>query len=1400
MVDMKRTASTSSAAATTSPINGCSSTYSVVGGGSNMSVGGLTQSTLTSTACGLACGGAVVETSSGGVAVELAASSTSFDHSHHLQTPASTAGGKLSMDMGGTAIWKTPIQQQQQQFYSGGVGGPGTIPFNLLLHHQHASSDAAVHIHPATIATDVVTTPSAALLSAAINTSTLSSSFPSPSPSPSTDALATRRPSQSVLPGFHVHVLSRKSNSCSFFVEFVSVAQRRVDVTPRGGPRGHWRRNSHGRGGKASLAVVSAISRLRRHRRQQLQQQQQPTSTFPLSQSLHIFLPMQPHSHFSFPRISSATTFIDSSLATTRHTDAHLRRLTRLHDQTSRLSRRSEHIRYRVLLLRQGERLAALKLRARSEYAMSAASLKRQLILKQCVDRHGAVVEHAQTVAMLQRLRKFLALRRAFSENALAGRFSREAAFECEEESDDDDDDYDDDEVDEGTVRARSYATSERTVEGMRWTMRQSVSTETPELLSRAAGLLHPDPRERLRIAGLDWSKDSGPSSTIVAAYPGAPPLLRPPGSGRKVEDEDWGGEEADVDEDLEMMESSCGGGRRGSGAGRLGRKKIRRRRSSDYHHHMMIEDDVDEEEEEYNAQPARVSSPPPHSLSSRSPSPALSVTIAAKHILASLIASSSSASASSRLPPSSSNAFEGLEQRLRDVDDAMDHDDDDGDDEYEEGEEEEEEVTGGGRLLGVIGEDGVSACLPHGGRLSVSSATGKPTPTRTKKMRRRSRSVSSTDENTSPRHQRQRRSSTHQPSSRSSSTSSRLVQPSTITPQLSISDVGAILSPSLTSSSRPSLDWSSQKELATAVVPSIRLSLTVPSVVTSPASMLSSGSSVSTPDGGSSREVEDVRRRTGLGVLSEPLTVTIKRCKSLPPHLFDSLDETEYLELLGLLPPITRFTLRELDMDEIISNVQLRHDLYFDPNLQFKPNIEGERGDQKRHRANVYWTEVDTEIRNSHLYRLPLLLFEIRCIIVELLPYSDEMREEVERNVDVRLIAQQIEHGVLGVQALMGYVGGLLRANCAPARDGMLDEMGEMFFGGRFAEGLRVCFDVLEMMKLDYANHQLHRLRPYVVEHAIEYERNWFKDNFEEVGTSLTKAWLTDAFTRLNTSQPPPTTLPTFTDVYIEALLNLIGHSHVLAESTKISSLVPETFKMDSVRLVTYRNDWQDITIMSALLILFRQAAGAKCTSTHLATTKRNLWVLLNDAETSMHHIVLELARAAGEIRGAKFSQQETTLLSGMVDKTLSPDSKLYSMISGRVGEHLSGWIKGVLSTSLGTTIVATTIRATDPTPLPQPRPTLSLDKTKIARHGLTELEDEIRDLAERLGRLAEFNRAAYFDVYAGMYEEVRGLATVVAGGGGVGGGEAVTSGTAGTAAAIKIQWERERRNPDSK
>ncbi|TPX32911.1 hypothetical protein SmJEL517_g04081 [Synchytrium microbalum] len=525
-----------------------------------------------------------------------------------------------------------------------------------------------------------------------------------------------------------------------------------------------------------------------------------------------------------------------------------------------------------------------------------------------------------------------------------------------------------------------------------------------------------------------------------------------------------------------------------------------------------------------------------------------------------------------------------------------------------------------------------------------------------------------------------------------------------------------------------------------------------LPSLVVDDASSLSSESTLQPFSYSSS--LDDMRDEVAIESKLRHHNNSHRRA-GLVSHIPLDDSEEEYLAEFGpLMPPINRFTLRELDLEEILTNAQLRHDLYFDPNLQFKPNTEGERGQAKQARAKEYWTDVERELTLGSWKRIPLLLLEIRAIVVELLPYSPGLKEQLERAVDITLIAQEIQHGVFDGLNLIEYLADLLRVNCAPARDRLVDSMVVACKDGDFASTLRIVFEVLELMKLDYANHQLHRLRPYVVENAVAFEWRWFKEQIEAGTRKLdeTSTFIQDAVNRaaVNTSvaagkQDQKGTVtsdrevasstenlfslvnqqqqqsPNMQQIFHQALINLISNACRLTEIG-----IPETLILDASRLVTFYNDWQDIIIMGALLILFRQAAGSKCSASDLASIKQQLWVLLNDAETSMSHVSLQMISAAGKIRSAPLSETESSLLSGMVDKTLSPKSPLYEMLQKRLGGHLEQYL------SSG-----------------------RLDSDAISRHGLRELEDEVVDLAERIRKLADFNRSVYGTVYNALMQQ---------------------------------------------
>jgi T-complex protein 11 len=205
-----------------------------------------------------------------------------------------------------------------------------------------------------------------------------------------------------------------------------------------------------------------------------------------------------------------------------------------------------------------------------------------------------------------------------------------------------------------------------------------------------------------------------------------------------------------------------------------------------------------------------------------------------------------------------------------------------------------------------------------------------------------------------------------------------------------------------------------------------------------------------------------------------------------------------------------------------------------------------------------------------------------------------------------------------------------------------------------------------------------------------------------------VTRDWLTEAAS-LKALDNPEIDLPD------TALLHLI-----LKAAAYTDSNLPETYRMDKSRLVTLFNDWQDVTILGCILIIFKGVAGPKCTPAQLTSAKSDLWTLLNDTETTMKHIILQMSSLAGKIRGTPLTEGESTALDNLVDKTLAPESKLYDLLQRRVMSHI-----------------------------------YSTSPEALAKHGLTQLAGEIETLAAKIRKLAAFNKKVYSSLYALLIQD---------------------------------------------
>jgi hypothetical protein len=210
---------------------------------------------------------------------------------------------------------------------------------------------------------------------------------------------------------------------------------------------------------------------------------------------------------------------------------------------------------------------------------------------------------------------------------------------------------------------------------------------------------------------------------------------------------------------------------------------------------------------------------------------------------------------------------------------------------------------------------------------------------------------------------------------------------------------------------------------------------------------------------------------------------------QSSPPRTYNHhlLQRTPaaFDQYAALEPPVTKKTLSELDVNKIVHNPKLRHDINFDPDLHFRPNLDGEKGKIKAEKQDAFYELMRTQLCHFLTNRedfnnqygnadwcLPATLKTIRGILETLVPQRD--RPSVEETFNVDLLMQQFCKGVADLPKLAQWLSQLLKCHCAPMRDTWVDEMVIQISMGdqegdvaKLVLGMRNLLGVLEAMKL---------------------------------------------------------------------------------------------------------------------------------------------------------------------------------------------------------------------------------------------------------------------------------------------------------------------------------------------
>ncbi|KAI9776720.1 MAG: hypothetical protein M1835_005438 [Candelina submexicana] len=339
-----------------------------------------------------------------------------------------------------------------------------------------------------------------------------------------------------------------------------------------------------------------------------------------------------------------------------------------------------------------------------------------------------------------------------------------------------------------------------------------------------------------------------------------------------------------------------------------------------------------------------------------------------------------------------------------------------------------------------------------------------------------------------------------------------------------------------------------------------------------------------------------------------------------------------------SLHPPVTKQSLSELDINRIINNIKLRHDVNFDRELHFRPNLDGEKGRQKLEQAESYWKALVAEFviclsaneplpglrRHYHevltsLQQQPALSFEdipkripvmfetISEILKTLVPIHHH--SVIDARLDVPILMQQINKGLCDFTGLSRWLAELLKAHCAPMRDDWVDNMEEQIRRGveqanleAIVEGLKLLFGILETMKLvrnflccfqrieltcfqDVANHQIRSLKPLLIEDTVDFEQKYFLRRIADrrLDTRESAEWFTNADIHAHTdSRLENGSQKRYITVFFEAFVHSLFTPH---QKNDI-----ESFAFDQDRLNSLRREICDLIYLETCCRLFSE------------------------------------------------------------------------------------------------------------------------------------------------------------------------------------------------------------------
>lgn len=420
------------------------------------------------------------------------------------------------------------------------------------------------------------------------------------------------------------------------------------------------------------------------------------------------------------------------------------------------------------------------------------------------------------------------------------------------------------------------------------------------------------------------------------------------------------------------------------------------------------------------------------------------------------------------------------------------------------------------------------------------------------------------------------------------------------------------------------------------------------------------------------------------------------------------------------------------------VENMVLAHEIAVDNQFKLE-KVEAPRNSLENtikevlHKA--FWDILESQLNESptNYKQAMVLLKEIKGNLLSLLlPQHIRLQQEIEEIIDLDLILQQAENGILDFQRYAQYILSVCARLCAPVRDETIRELTQK---SEIVPLFRGIIELLDAMRLDMANFHIQQMRPHIQLKSIQYERQKFQEFLDSQsklstadGLEYTKIWLKRNNEMIDLSNE------TNSRIIINKLL-INSYLELLVWDNSKQEYYPETLLLDSTRINSIKAKVTKLTLIGSLFFVTFATVGTSIQDIQefKEKLKDQLMLLLSedsdsseDLKSQMTSIALQVIKEVQnclEKHGfPHLDSNKTQILETQIIDISNANNRVKKVVERRILE----FIERVLSS---------------PTAAPMQIPT-----------GLSSLQKELTEIAGQFMRIVAHNRAVFSKYYANI------------------------------------------------